>query len=242
MAIINGTAGADNLVGTSAADTINGLAGNDTINAGSRPTVAGSGIDVVDGGTGFDTLVVNCSGETQAVQLFTGGSPTFQVRSTTGNFYIDAYNMEAVNFTGGSGNDSIDTGERSGAVNGGAGIDHWLANLGGLFTGVTFTLGTTTSIAAAGLSSILSVERISLTTGAGNDTITGGSQADIINTGDGNDTIDARTRPTASGVDVVDGGLDSDTLIVNAAAETQTVQLFTGGSPTFQVRSTTGNF
>jgi Ca2+-binding RTX toxin-like protein len=96
MAIINGTAGADNLVGTSAADTINGLGGNDTINAGTRPTAPGSGVDVVDGGTGFDTLVVNCSGETQSVQLFTGGSPTFQVRSTSGNFYIDAYNMEAV--------------------------------------------------------------------------------------------------------------------------------------------------
>ncbi|MGL4960838.1 MAG: beta strand repeat-containing protein [Inquilinus sp.] len=244
MAVINGTAGADNLVGTSAADTINGLAGNDTINAGTRPTAPGSGVDVVDGGTGFDTLVVNCSGETQSVSLSTGGSPTFAVRSTSGNFYVDAYNMEAVNFTGGSGNDSIDTGERSGAVNGGAGIDHWFANLGGLFTGVTFTLGTTTSIAAAGLSSILSVERISLTTGAGNDTITGGSQADSINTGDGNDVIDAKTRPTVagSGVDVVDGGLDSDTLIVNAAAETQAVQLFTGGSPTFQVRSTSGNF
>ncbi|WP_342240021.1 beta strand repeat-containing protein [Inquilinus sp. OTU3971] len=244
MAIINGTAGADNLVGTSAADQINGLAGNDTINAGTRPTVTGSGIDVVDGGTGFDTLVVNCSGETQSVQLFAGGSPTFQVRSTSGNFFVDAYNMEAVNFTGGSGNDSIDTGERSGAVNGGAGIDHWFANLGGLFTGVTFTLGTTTSIAAAGLSSILSIERISLTTGAGNDTITGGAQADILSTGDGNDTIDAKTRPTlaGSGTDVVDGGLDTDTLVVNAAAETQSVQLFTGGSPTFQVRSTSNNF
>ncbi|MBW8725126.1 MAG: calcium-binding protein [Inquilinus limosus] len=244
MAIINGTSGADNLVGTSAADTINGFDGNDIINAGTRPTVAGSGIDVVDGGAGFDTLVVNCSGETQSVQLFTGGSPTFQVRSTTGNFYVDAYNMEAVNFTGGSGNDSIDTGERSGAVNGGAGIDHWLADLGGLFTGVTFILGTTTSIAAAGLSSILSIERITLTTGAGNDTITGGSQADTISTGDGSDTIDAKTRQTlaGSGTDVVDGGLDTDTLIVNAAAETQGVQLFTGGSPTFQVRSTSNNF
>ncbi len=244
MAIINGTSGADNLVGTSAADTINGLDGNDIINAGTRPTVAGSGIDVVDGGAGFDTLVVNCAAETQSVQLFAGGSPTLQVRSNSGNFYIDAYNMEAVNFTGGSGNDSIGTGERAGAVNGGAGIDHWLADLGGLFTGVTFVLGTTTSIAAAGLSSILAIERITLTTGAGNDVITGGAQADNISTGDGDDTIDARTRPTlaGSGIDVVDGGLDTDTLIVNAAAETQGVQLFTGGSPTFQVRSTSGTF
>ena len=128
-------------------------------------------------------------------------------------------------------------------MNGGAGIDHWLANLGGLFTGVTFTLGTTTSIAAAGLSSILSVERISLTTGAGNDTITGGPRPTSSTPATATTpSTPRRGRRRGSGIDVVDGGLDTDTLIVNAAAETQAVQLFTGGSPTFQVRSTSGNF
>jgi len=244
MAIINGDNNANILNGTTAADQINGLGGDDTINAGRRPTVAGSGTDVVDGGTGNDTLVVDASAETQAVQLFTGGSPTFQVRSTSGNLYVDAYNMERVQFTGGSGNDQISTGERGGTVNGGAGIDSWSADLSGLFANVSFILGTTTSIAAAGLTSILNLERISLSTGSGNDTVTGGARDDNISTGDGNDIIDAKTRPTAagSGTDTVDGGLDTDTLVVNAGAETQGVQLFSGGSPTFQVRSTSGNF
>jgi Ca2+-binding RTX toxin-like protein len=244
MAVINGDNNANILNGTSAADQINGLGGDDTINAGRRPTAPGSGTDVVDGGTGNDTLVVDASAETQAVQLFTGGSPTFQLRSTSGNLYVDAYNMERVQFTGGSGNDQISTGERGGSVNGGAGIDSWSADLSGLFANVSFILGTTTAIAAAGLTSILNLERISLSTGSGNDTVTGGARDDNISTGDGNDIIDAKTRPTAagSGTDTVDGGLDTDTLVVNAGAETQAVQLFSGGSPTFQVRSTSGNF
>jgi Ca2+-binding RTX toxin-like protein len=237
------TNGDDIINGTSNAETLDGLGGNDTIDAKTRPNAPGSDIDVVDGGTGIDTLVVNCSAETQSVSLGTGSSPTFTVRSTSGNFYVDAYNMEKVKFTGGSGNDSIDTGERGGTVNGGGGIDHWLANLGGLFVNVTFTLGATTSIAAAGLTSISSIERLSLTTGAGDDTITGGAQADTINTGDGDDTINAKTRPTGGGaVDVVDGGADTDTLIVDASTETKAVQLSIGSSPTFAVRSDSGNF
>jgi Ca2+-binding RTX toxin-like protein len=152
--------------------------------------------------------------------------------------------METVAFTGGAGADSIHTGTRGGTVNGGAGIDHWQADLSGLVSSVAFTLGTTTSIAAAGLTSILGLDRISLTTGAGNDAIVGGAQADSITTGAGNDSINAKTRPTAagSGVDVVDGQAGTDALVVDASAETLSVQLFAGGSPTFQVRSTSGNF
>ena len=243
MAVINDTNDSHTLTGTTAADQINGNGGDDIIDARTRPTISGSGIDVVDGGTGTDTLVVNAGAETQAVQLFAGLSPSYQVRSNSGNFYVDAYNVELVNFTGGSGNDSINTGERGGAVNGGGGIDHWIANLGGLFSDVSFTLGTTTAIVGGGLTSILGIERINLTTGSGNDVIVGGAQADSITTGEGNDTIDAKTRPTAtSDIDVVDGGDGTDRLIVNASAETQAVQLFAGFSPSFQVRSTSGNF
>jgi Ca2+-binding RTX toxin-like protein len=193
---------------------------------------------------GTDTLVVNAGAETLAVQLFSGGSPTFQIRSASGNFYVDAYNMETVNITTGSGADQINTGGHGGTVNGGGGIDWWQADLSALTTAVGFALGISTSIAAAGLTSILNLERITLTTGSGNDLIYGGAQADSIATGAGNDTIDAKTRSAApgSGTDTVDGGVGTDTLIVNAGAETQVVQLFAGGSPSFQIRSTSGNF
>src|SRR5215468_1431749 len=117
MATVNGTNNNDNLVGTT---------GDDIINAFKR---IAPGIDTVDGLAGVDTLVVNASAETDGVQLFSGGSPTFQVRSNSGNFYVDAYNMEKVNFTGGSANDSIDTGNHGGIIDGGGGIDSWAGNL-----------------------------------------------------------------------------------------------------------------
>src|SRR5215469_13891586 len=98
MANINGTNGNDNLIGTT---------GDDTINAFKR---VAPGIDTVDGLAGIDTLVVNASTETDGIQVFTGGSPTIQVRSNSGNYYIDAYNMEKIQVTGGSGNDSFNTG------------------------------------------------------------------------------------------------------------------------------------
>ena len=244
MAVINGSSGANTLIGTGAADEINGLAGDDLINARTRPTAAGSGIDVVDGGAGFDILVIEAGSETGALSLFTGGSPTYQLSSASGNFAVNASAMEAVRFFGGAGNDSIDTGDRGGSVNGNGGVDFWHADLGGLFTSVTFVLGVTTSIAAAGLASILNIEQIDLTTGSGNDTVVGGAQADRIVTGEGDDRINARTRPTmpGSGIDVVDGGADTDTLVVDASAETQTIQLFAGGSPSFQLRSESGRF
>jgi Ca2+-binding RTX toxin-like protein len=234
--------GNDTLVGGIQGDRIIAGAGDDTINALTRPAGANP-IDIVDGGIGTDTLIVNASAETQRVQLFTGGSPTFTVRSNSGNFYVDAYNMEKVNFTGGSANDSIDTGNHGGTVNGGAGVDFWTADVSAVASAIAFTVGTTTSIAAAGLSSLLSLERVDLTTGAGNDTLVGGNFADRLATGAGNDTINAGRRVAGSGpIDIVDGGAGTDSLIVDASAETMGVQLFSGGSPTFQVRSSSGHF
>ena len=234
--------GNDTLVGGSYADHLAGGAGNDTLNAATR--IAGSSaIDIVDGGLGIDTLIVDASAETTRVQLFSGGSPTFQVRSNSGNFYADAYNMEMVRFTGGAGDDTIDTGNHGGTVNGGGGIDKWTADLSAETSDIAFTLGTTTSIAAAGLTSIHNLERIDLTTGNGNDTLVGGSLADHISTGAGNDTINAGSRLAGSSeFDVVDGGAGTDTLIVDAASEAMGLQLYAGGSPTFQVRSNSGNF
>ncbi len=240
MAIIDGTNGNNNLLGTADSDQINGLGGNDVINALTRSIALG--FDVVDGGAGTDTLIVDASAETQSVQLAYGGSPNFAVFSDSGNFRIDAYSIELIDFTGGSGGDIINSGERGGALNGNGGIDHWLANLTALFADVTFSLGSTNSIAAAGLTSILGMERISLTTGSGDDIITGGALADTISTGNGNDTVNAKSRSPLAGFDVADGGEDTDTLIVNATSETQGVQLAFGGSPTFSVFSDSGNF
>src|SRR5207245_168596 len=121
----------------------------------------------------------------------------------SGNFYVDAYNMEKVNFTGGSANDTINTGNHGGTVNGGAGVDSWMADLSAVASNIAFTVGTTTSIAAAGLTALLALERVDLTTGSGSDTLVGGNFADRLVTGAGNDTIDAGRRAGSGPIDIV---------------------------------------
>ena len=58
--VINGTAGADNLLGGAGNETLNGLAGNDTINGGggNDSLNGGSGSDILTGGIGADTFVL----------------------------------------------------------------------------------------------------------------------------------------------------------------------------------------
>jgi Ca2+-binding RTX toxin-like protein len=56
--VINGTAGADNLLGGAGNETLNGLAGNDTLNggAGNDTLNGGSGSDLLTGGIGSDSF------------------------------------------------------------------------------------------------------------------------------------------------------------------------------------------
>ena len=53
--VVDGTAGADNLVGTAGPDILNGLAGNDTLSGGT------DGDDRLNGGDGIDTAVLGIS-------------------------------------------------------------------------------------------------------------------------------------------------------------------------------------
>jgi Ca2+-binding RTX toxin-like protein len=58
--VINGTAGADNLLGGAGNETLNGLAGNDSLNGGggNDSLNGGSGSDTLTGGIGTDTFVL----------------------------------------------------------------------------------------------------------------------------------------------------------------------------------------
>ena len=241
MAVITGNDLANTLVGTADADVINGLGGNDTLNAKSRPPAGGT--DFIDGGADIDTLVVNAASETKGVFVALSGVPaSYYVRSDSGNFWVDTVNIEKLKVTGGSGNDTFDTGSGGVEVVGGGGIDHWIADLGALTAAVDYKLGATGAIAAAGLTTILGIERISLKTGSGGDTITGGAQGDSIITGAGNDTVNARTRPVGGGTDFIDTGADIDTLVVDASAETKAVFMALSGVPaSYFVRSDSGN-
>src|SRR5262249_548331 len=121
--------GNDTLTGGALADRFSSGAGNDTINAGTK-TAGSNAIDGVDGGADTDTRIVDASAGAQGRQLFAGGSPRLGGRSNSGNFYVDAYNMEKVQFTGGAGNDTIGGGPGADSLTGGKGADQFVFSIG----------------------------------------------------------------------------------------------------------------
>lgn len=85
--------------------------------------------------------------------------------------------------------------------------------------GITATLGGTATGAAIGTDTLTSIENI--TTGSGNDVITGSAADNVINTGDGDDTVTYAVGASGGGDDTVDMGAGTgDTLIVDGTGAT----------------------
>src|SRR5262245_42093961 len=179
---IFGNGGADILNALGGNDIIDGGAGNDTIDAGAgNDTInytMGQGADAVDGGAGSDTL---------------GITGTAATATTTGNNTLDVvFNGTAL------------TSVEGGAV---TNVERVIADL---LTGTdTLNYGATsvpvtvnlTTGAASGFVSIAGIENV--TTGAGNDLLTGNAAANILNGGAGNDTFFATV---GDGNDILNGG------------------------------------
>jgi Ca2+-binding RTX toxin-like protein len=203
--------GDDSITSGAYDDIIHAGGGNDTINYN-------GGVDLLDGGTGIDLVVATLSGNnnldfTQATTTAANGT-VFQ-------------NIERVNITTGSGDDSITAGAYDDILSGGAGNDTLTSNGGvDVFDGgsgidlavadlssnnVSNNLnfaGDGTSTQAANGTLFYSIERVNITTGAGDDSITSGAYNDIIHAGGGNDTINYN-----GGVDLLDGGTGIDLVV-----------------------------
>src|SRR4051812_16324237 len=108
MADIVGTPGSDNRVGTNFSDTFTMDTGMDFMFP--RQVEVG-GLDFCDGGGGVDTLNVEAASEIEAITVGVGGPTTFVVDSVSGRYHINAINTELLNFTGGSGNDTVNSGD-----------------------------------------------------------------------------------------------------------------------------------
>lgn len=233
--------GNDSITGGAQGDTVNTGAGRDIADLKTRQVFGETGTDLFNAGAGIDTLIANLKQETEGVSL--GSSATgFFVRSTSNRFVVDAFDCERIQFTGGSGNDFINSGGHGGTIDGWIGIDRWTADFSATRQDIDFTLGEVDTLSFLGVTSILRIESMSFTAGNGDDSITGGGFADVINGGRGNDTLDGGSRG-ARGTDqgdFIDGGAGNDLLVVDASAERDAVLLF--GGPNFSVRSTSNNF
>lgn len=121
---------------------------------------------------------------------------------------LEAVNATSVVVTGNNGVNLVNTGniaitsfDASGVVANGSATADAAANLA-----VTFLSANTTASAA-----------VSITGGAGNDTLTGSVAIDTINGGAGNDTIDG-----GAGADILNGGEGNDTITGGAGIDTLT--------------------
>ncbi len=206
----------------------------------------------IQGSTGEDRLIFTYNTTTDGVWLTNLSPLATGAQSANAGGYAGQFNGMGANDAGFSGiehftfsdqsggNDDIRTGDGDDILNGGAGNDN-LEGQGGInqidggagndraqlamswtSTAIKINLNTNSTFLSYG--SLTNVESMDLTTGSGNDTITGhqtSAMADAIRTGAGNDSITL----WMGGSDTVNGGAGSDVLMLTYAIPTNDVWL-----------------
>ncbi len=206
--VVNGTAGADNLVGTAGVDTLNGFGGNDTLDGGARA-------DQMFGGLGDDTYIVNESGD-QPFELANEGTDTVRSQIT----WTLGANLENLTLTGtsainGIGNalNNVLTGNSGvNVLTGGAGNDTYVVGTG----------DSTVEVAGGGMDSVQSSVTWTLGTEVENLTLTGTSA--VNGTGNALNNLivgnsAANTLSGGAGADTMMGGAGNDTYVVDNTAD-----------------------
>jgi dienelactone hydrolase len=210
LATIVGTNGNDTIVGTAGDDVIAGLRGNDTISGlgGNDRICGGDGADRINGGFGADIL----SGEA-GIDLADYASRTAGVTVDIDNIADDGNSddgpvgardnvkSDIENINGGAGADTLTGNAGNNSLAGGAGADVF-SGLGGIdtVTYLTRTIGITVDIdnvaddgnsddGPVGARDNVKSDIENLSGGAGADTLTGSSLANVLRGGAGADSL-----------------------------------------------------
>ena len=196
----NGYAGV-RVLGTSAADVFDFSATTLT------------GITLVDGGSGNDTITGSAGADT-----LIGGSGTDVIQAGGGDDRILFGTSTADTVDGGAGANTLAASATNASIVW-KNVSNVQAVTGGSYTGVKIvgtTLADTLDLSAVTLSNVALIDGGSgndtLTGSAGDDTLTGGSGTDVIQAGGGDDRILFGTSTT----DTVDGGAGTNTLVASA--------------------------
>ena len=185
-----------------------------------------------DAGAGTDSLTLDWSSKNGYQSGDLSNSSSFSAGDSRIEYSVSASSIEvlSVTFGGGSGDFSIGVG---GVVtfDGGAGADGFAAYLSTISASISFVLdqaaGSTSTFVGQG-STVKNVERVTILTGSGNDSLTGGALNDVLNGGNGNDVIDG-----GAGGDTLTGGGGLDTLSFASSANAITFSLKTNQSGAF---------
>ncbi|MBK4214861.1 calcium-binding protein [Paracoccus caeni] len=220
---VNGSAHNDRLSGDARANTLIGNGGNDTLRGG-------GGNDLLNGGNGFDFASFTDSNAGVRVSLAVTGAQFISsnlgsdrlvsIEGLIGSSRADRLegNAGANELSGGAGNDTLVGGEGNDVLNGGTGADTALY-LGS--KAATVSLATTAAQNTGyGSDRLIGIENISsgsgndrLTGSAGNNTLVSNAGNDTLLGGAGNDTLDG-----GAGNDQLDGGAGRDMLVFSGAA------------------------
>jgi Ca2+-binding RTX toxin-like protein len=229
--VLAGSGGNDSLTGGDGADALTGGDGNDTLSAGNGADNAGKDNanggdgddtinaafkDKIDGGNGRDVLNLDLSDRTEAAKLKFDPLVNNKVLGTTFK------NIENLNLDTGSGDDQLTIDSNAiqlapgsdGSWDGNLGTDTLTVNFADESLSVTVS---TSSVAIADFSfGISDIEIVDITTGSGDDSVTGRDGADTISTNAGSDTVTAGAGDDivngGDGRDTLRGGIDNDTL------------------------------
>lgn len=221
---VDGTQLADTLTGNSANNVLNGNGGNDTI-------YGGTGNDTINGGNGDDLLLGDDGNDT-----ISGGAGNDQLRGGGGNDVFDGGSGQDL-FYGEAGNDTLKivngwNGGYGEIFAGGAGTDTFdFQGTNGLHGYVSLVDGVFEDSVFPGYGITLSsVENV--IAGAGNDTLIGSAEANLLRGNGGNDSLSG-----LEGNDTLEGGDGTDTLIggagddiLNGGAGTDTASYATATS------------
>jgi Ca2+-binding RTX toxin-like protein len=229
--VLIGNSGNDSLTGGDGDDSLTGGDGNDTISAGNGTNNAG--IDQVNGGGGDDTINAALrdkidGGDGRDVlnldlsDLTTNAKLNFNPLANNKVAHTNFKNIENLNLDTGSGDDQLTF--DSNAIQLAPSSDgSWDAGLGTDKLTVIFAdqiLSVSVSASTLQIADFsfgyTGVEILDITTGAGNDTLTGGGGADTFVTNEGNDSVTAGAGNDSAnggeGRDTLRGGIDNDTL------------------------------